>query len=147
MHEILFEHRGDAFLLGHIHRLPLARLQTKDIGAEARDRGVSPTLKIELAAEALQRRQIGIGRRTWTQEGPSRGVSRIHFVSLVMGVRSVITEDRDRCCDQLRIGGAKLLRVESILCALRWRDVVNQYVRILKQGAQDFPPLDRKSVV
>jgi hypothetical protein len=53
MHEILFEHRGDAFLLRHIHRLTLARLQTKDVGAEARDRGVRAALEIELAAEAL----------------------------------------------------------------------------------------------
>jgi hypothetical protein len=38
------------------------------------------------------------------------------------------------------MGSTKRLRVEPALCALRWGDVVNQYVRILEQVVQYFPP-------
>ena len=93
-------------------------------------------LHLVLAAEGLERRQLGVRRGSGTEKGPARSVGDGQLVRLVAGVRAGGAEGRDRRHDQRRVLAREIVTREAELRSALRRDVVNQHVGLLEKRAE-----------
>ena len=131
------EHRGHAFLLGNLDRLPHAGLIAIPKRAQRRHRGVNPGLKLGLRAEIFQRRQVGALAQHRIENRASAGVNRVELVSLVMAARAPIAVARDARDDQPRMARGKQPAFHRTRRALRRGDVMNQDIGVRRKLVED----------
>src|SRR4030088_2763986 len=107
-------------------------------GGETAEGGMGATLKVALAAEAFEWRQVGERRGAGTEIGPSPGVARGQLIALVVGVNTGIAEHRNRGGDQARVLRAEGGAIEPVGGAGTRGNIVNQEIGPLEQLAEQF---------
>src|SRR5260370_18898503 len=128
MAEVHLENTGDAFLLGNVDCLSLARFNPMHVRGERRDRAMNCAVNAGLAAETFERRQCGVGRCTRAQVRPSSRVACIEFIAAPVRMWAAVSINRNRRDDKLWMRGAEYAAVESVRGALGRRHVMKKNV-------------------